>query len=339
MLAAVYRGAHTIAVEERPLPAIGPDQVLIEVSHCGICGSDLHTLYEDWGVPGSVAGHEYSGVIVEVGGRVSGWHLGDRVVGGPAAGCGTCRPCRTGRTHLCAGRARPGFDSYVGAFAGYKALDADRLYRVPEGLDLRTAALTEPVAVALRGIRKASLEPDDRVLVTGAGPIGLLTVAVLHAFGISRVTVSEPVLLRRERAGRLGAESVLEPGQLELPPMPTDRVAAPFQAAVECSGRNEAMEAALANLDVGGVLVLSGTGMRRPRFDPNRIILHELTVTGTVEYTPDDYHAALDLLASGRLPVDLLIEPEDQPLGRLEWVLGQLSRGELAAKVMVVPRA
>jgi threonine dehydrogenase-like Zn-dependent dehydrogenase len=79
--------------------------------------------------------------------------------------------------------------------------------------------------------------------------------------------------------------------------------------------------------------------MRRPRFDPNRIILHELTVTGTVEYTPDDYRAALELLESGRLPTDLLIEPEDQPLGRLEWVLGQLSRGEVAGKVMVVPRA
>lgn len=339
MLAAVYQGAHTISVEERPRPEVGPDQVLIEVSHCGICGSDLHILYEDWGVPGSIAGHEYSGVIVEVGETVEGWRPGDRVVGGPREGCGVCKRCTAGRPHLCDKRPRPGFATYVGAFAGFKSLDADCLYRVPDGLDLRTAALTEPVAVALRGVRKAHPEPDDRVLVTGAGPIGVLTVAVLNALGIRDVTVTEPAPRRRELAARLGVAAVLEPDQLELPQMPTDLVAAPFRFAIECSGRKEAMEAALANLTVGGTLVLSGTGMRRPRFDPNRIILQELTVTGTVEYTPDDYRAALDLLASGALPVDLLIEPEDQPLGRLEWALEQLSRGEVAGKVMVVPRA
>ncbi|HET6965472.1 MAG TPA: alcohol dehydrogenase catalytic domain-containing protein [Acidimicrobiales bacterium] len=339
MLAAVYKGEHTIAVEEVPVPEVGPDQVLLEISHCGVCGSDVHTLWEDWGTPGSVAGHEYSGVVVKVGKNVDGWRVGDRAVGGPRRGCGRCARCEEGRTNLCAGRPKVGLDPYFGAFAAYKTVDATCLYRVPDDLDLRTAALTEPMAVALHGIRKVQLSPGFRVLVTGAGPIGLLHVALLRAMGIEDVTVSEPSPVRQEAARRVGATTILEPDQLEVPTWPMELVAQPYQAAFDCSGNRAAMENALANLDVGGTLVLSGTGMRRPKFDPNRIILNELTITGTVEYTPDDYERSLDMLASGQLHTDLLIEPEDQPLSRLEWTLGCLSRGDLAGKVMVVPRA
>ena len=339
MPAAVYKGERTITVEDVPVPDVGPHQVLLQISHCGVCGSDVHTLYEDWGTPGSVAGHEYSGVVARLGESVEGWEIGDRAVGGPRRGCGRCPRCAVGRTNLCSGRPKVGLDPFVGAFAGYKAVDAACLYRIPEELDLRTAALTEPVAVALHGIRKVDLSPDHRVLVTGAGPIGVLHVAILRAMGVDDVTVSEPAPARRELARRVGARSVVEPDHLTQPTWPMELVEKPYQAAFDCSGNREAMENALANLDVAGTLVLSGTGMRRPRFDPNRIILNELTVTGTVEYTPDDYVASLDLLASGRLPTDMLIEPEDQPLSRLEWALGGLSRGEIAGKVMVVPRA
>ena len=99
------------------------------------------------------------------------------------------------------------------------------------------------------------------------------------------------------------------------------------------------MEAALCNLDLGATLVLSGTGMHRPKFDGNRIIINELTIAGTVEYTPDDYADSLELLASGQLPTDVLIEPEDRRLGSLEATLAQLSRGEIAGKVLVTPHA
>jgi (R,R)-butanediol dehydrogenase/meso-butanediol dehydrogenase/diacetyl reductase len=339
MLAAVYQGRRTIAVEERPVPPVRPHEVLLEVSHCGVCGTDLHMLYEDWGTPGSIAGHEYSGVVARIGSEVSGWAIGDRAVGGPRAGCGDCGRCAAGRPNLCARRPKFGVEPFVGAFAGYKVVDAACLYRVPDGLDLRTAALTEPVAVALHGIRRAAAPAGARVLVTGAGPIGILTVAILRTVGVGDITVSEPAPARRDLAEAVGATRVLTPDDLVGPAMPMDLVDEPFQAAFECSGRADAMEAALGQLDAGGTLALSGTGMKRPRFDPNRIIMNELNVTGTIEYTPGDYTDSLQLLASGRLPTDRVIEPEDQPLGRLEWVLGRLSRGELAGKVMVVPRA
>jgi (R,R)-butanediol dehydrogenase / meso-butanediol dehydrogenase / diacetyl reductase len=311
--------------------------VLLQVSHCGICGTDLHLMMEDWGTPGTIGGHEYSGVVAAVGGSVRGWAIGDRAVGGPRAGCGVCRLCRAGRSHLCAVVERPAVRS--GAYAGFKVVDADALFRIPDGLDLRTAALTEPVAVARRGAHRTGAKAGERVLVTGAGPIGLLTVAVLAARGVTDITVSEPNPKRRRLAEKVGASTTITPEELEVPTMTMDLVAEPYHYAFECSGRAEAMEAGLGNLDRGGKLVLSGTGMRRPRFDPNRLIVHELTVTGTVEYTQDDYRAAMDLLAEGRLPTDVLIEPEDLPLTRLQWGMEQLVAGELAGKVMVSPSA
>ena len=339
MPAAVYKGSRTVVVEDVPVPDPGPGQVLLRVSHCGICGSDLHLMMEDLGIPGSVGGHEYSGVVAEVGPAVQGWAVGDRAVGGPGPGCGRCTPCRAGRSNLCLERAHLGRMPSMGAFAPYKVVDAAALFRVPDALDLRTAALTEPVAVALRGVRRAGAGPGTRVLITGAGPIGVLTLAVLRAGGVDDITVSEPAPLRAELARRLGAATVVSPEDLAAPALPMELTAAPFQMAFECSGSAAAMEATLGQLDRAGTLVLSGTGMRRPRFDTNRIILNELVVTGTIEYTKEDYDMALELLAEARLPTAELTEPEDAPLSGVQRAMEQLAAGELAGKVLVAPDA
>jgi 2-desacetyl-2-hydroxyethyl bacteriochlorophyllide A dehydrogenase len=338
MRAAVYEGEGNVAVRSLPVPSPSSGEVLVEISHCGICGSDLHFVIEGWSAPGSVHGHEYSGVIVETGPAVAGWSVGDRVVGGPDRGCGGCGPCRSGRTNLCVHRSKPGMGTHQGAFATYKLLKADHLFRVPDGVDLRTAALTEPLAVALRGVRRSGVGPGARVLVTGGGPIGQLTVAVLRASGVDDVVVSEPAPTRQRLAEALGA-TVVEPSSLAEPSLPMDLVDAPFDAAIECSGRADAMTAALAQLDRGGVLVFSGTGMNRPKLEVLRVILNELLITGSFEYSRDDYDGALGLLADGRLPVDLLIEPVAVPLEGVQAAMERLAAGQLAAKVMVTPGA
>jgi len=339
MLAAVYQGARMVSVEQLPVPPVEEEQVLIQVSHCGICGSDLHFMVEGWARPGTVHGHEYSGVIVDVGAGVSSWAVGDRVVGGPSRGCGSCVPCRRGDTNLCLARERVGMSSYQGAFAGYKALDAGQVHRVPGGLDLRTAALAEPLAVALRGVRRSAIAPGGRALITGGGPIGLLTAAVLRANGVDDVTVSEPGDHRRALALDAGATTTVTPDALVEPALPMDVVDEPFDVAIECSGRADATEAALGQLGRGGRLVLSGTGLVRPRLDPHRIILNELVVTGSFEYDAADFEAAVALLAEGRLPTDRLIEPHDVSLSGMQDAMAQLVAGELAGKVMVVPSA
>jgi threonine dehydrogenase-like Zn-dependent dehydrogenase len=340
MPAAVFMGLRAVAVEDRPVPQPGPGEVLVEVSHCGICGSDLHFLVEWGGREGAIEGHEWSGTVAAVGEGVEGWRPGDRIVGGPSPRCGRCEYCLAHRPSLCAERGRVGADDdgWQGAFARYKRVRADQMLRVPDGLSLKHAALTEPLAVALHGITRAGgARPGTRWLVTGGGPIGYLSVAALRAAGVDDVVVSEPHEKRRLLCERLGARAV-HPDDLPQPAMPHDMVDEPFDAALECSGHREAMERALAQLKRGGTLVLVGAGIRAPRFDPNRILLNELVVTGSFVYDHDGFPRALELLASGRLPLDVLVEADDVPLdGLLDAALG-LHGGELAAKVMVVPR-
>ena len=339
MPAAVYQGKGAITVETVPVPAPGPGQVLVEISHCGICGSDLHMVLEGWGQPGHIGGHESSGRVVAVGEGVTRWEPGDAVVTGPSPKCGECDPCRAGRPSLCMKRTGPTEDhGWQGAFATYVCRDEGELYRIPPNLALRHAALTEPLAVALHGITLSGARPGERVLVTGAGPIGLLSIAALRALGIDDVTVSEPSPRRRRLALDVGATTAVTPDELVTPDFPTTLVDTPYHAVLECSGHPGAMESGLGHLVPMGRLVLVGAGMRRPRFDNNRILLNELVITGAYTYDADGYARALELLSTGRLPNDLLIEPADVSLDELLDAMHGLAAGELAAKVMVVPK-
>ena len=181
MPAAVYVGDGRLAVQELPVPVPGPDEVLVEVAQCGICGSDMHLVLEGYARPGTVLGHEWAGTVVDGGTAVSGWEPGARVVSNPTPGCGTCRPCRQGRPSVCLGRAAPDYLSFGGAFCRYLVVRAERLLRIPDTLSTRAAALTEPTAIAVHTVNLSRVTPGDRVLVTGGGPVGLLTVAVLRA--------------------------------------------------------------------------------------------------------------------------------------------------------------
>lgn len=340
MRAAVYLAPHKLEVQQRPVPTPGPTEVLLEVSHCGVCGTDLHVVLEGMGMPNSVGGHEYSGRIVALGAEVRDWSLGEPVVGGAEVGCGECDCCRAGRPSLCQAREGPGLagPESMGAFADYIKVDASRLLRVPAGLSMREAALTEPLAVALHSITVSRIQPGQRALVTGAGPVGLLAIAALRARGVDDVTVSEPRELRAELALAVGATARVQPDDLQSPPMPFTLVDDPFDAAFECSGNPRAMESALGQLRSMGTLVIVGTGMRRPKLDHNRILLNELIVTGAYNYDEGGFEAALELLASGALPTQHLIEPGDVPLPDILAAIEGLGRGDIGGKVMIVPK-
>jgi 2-desacetyl-2-hydroxyethyl bacteriochlorophyllide A dehydrogenase len=338
MQVAVYKKPRVLEIEERAVPALEPDEVLLEISHCGICGSDLHLVLEGMGRPGSVGGHEYSGRIVATGVGVSEWKLGDEVVGAGAPSCGTCAYCTAGRPSLCTARAEYGGGESLGAFAGYKKLHSNELIRIPAGVGIREAALAEPLAVAMHAVTVGAAAVGQRVLVTGAGPIGLLIIAVLAARGVEDITVSEPSEVRRAAAARVGARTLTLPEELDSPPMPFSVVDEPFDLALECSGNPRAMQSALGQLRRMGKLVLVGAGMHRPKFDHNRILMNELVVTGAYCYDANGFENALELLASGTLPTEHLIEPTDVPLVDLFGALEALERQELAGKVMIVPR-
>ncbi len=341
MPVAAYRRPGEVVVEERPVPSPGPGEVLVEVDHCGICGSDIHMLLEGWGdKPGLVAGHEWTGAIAAVGPGVTGWSVGEQVVGGSSPRCGECRRCREGKPSQCENREGSIVDGHDGAFARYVLVREVSLLRLPEGLAPRTAALAEPLAVALHGITRSGVQPGDSVMVIGAGPIGALSVAVLVQRGIGPVTVVEPGERRQQLARDLGADVVLHPSDLEkFAPWEPERISDhAAHVVLECSGKKEAMETGFHHLRRGGTLALVGAGIEHPTFDPNRFILNELHVVGSFVYDKGGFEAALYLLADPAFPADLLIEAEEVPLEGVGDALVGLAEGRYAGKVMVAPR-
>lgn len=338
MTAAVSRGPGQLDVVEVPTPRPAPDEVLLEVGHCGVCGTDLHMFLEGWAAPGSIGGHEYTGTVVDAGDDVERVDLGDLVVGGAPVPCG-CRFCAAGRTSLCLHRPIPGGPDFQGAFATYVTVAAASATKVPTGLDPRTATLTEPLAVVLHGITRAAASPGDRVLVTGAGPIGVLTVAALRAAGVTDITVSEPHAARREMAIAAGAGEALDPSRLPaVPAFPADVADGAFDAVIECSGRPAAMECGIGLAQRGARVVLVGTGLEPPTVDPMRLLLNEVELTGAFVYDDDGFDRALDLLMAGAIPVDLLVDADDTPLDRLLPTMQAMAAGDHPTKPMVSPR-
>ncbi len=340
MRAAVYHSPGVIEVEERPVPIPPRDHVLVEVEHCGICGSDLHLLLEGWiDNPGLIAGHEFSGVIVRLGEGVDGWSVGDRVVGGPSPRCGTCRRCVEKKPSQCENKSGSITDVHDGAFAGYTVVSAESLFAIPNNLSTREAALCEPLAVALHGITRSNVVPGDSAMVIGVGPIGAMTIAVLRSIGVDNVIAVEPGERRRELASAVGATVVLQPEELHEFPIwePESISEEAVDVVFECSGKKQAMEAGFSQLRRGGILVLLGPNIESPTFDLNRMILNELEVKGSFIYDFGGFEKALELLASGKIPNSLHVEPIEIPLDLISETLVGLSTGQFAGKVLVAP--
>ncbi len=336
MTAAVCVGDGRIAVEEVPVPDPRPGELLVQVAECGICGSDLHLVFDRYVRPGAILGHEWSGTVVSAEGAGPGWSGGERVVFNPTPGCGHCRPCRRGRPSVCLRRGSSDMRDMRGAFAQYVTVSAANALRIPDSLTTRAAALAEPTAIALHAVELADVETDDRVLITGGGPVGLIILAVLASRGVTDITVSEPVEARRQRAVAVGAAGTVLPEDL-VEPAPGGVASGSYAVAFECSGRARAGQAALGQLDYAGTLVFVGTGADPTPVNHNRMIILELEAVGAYNYSADGFQPALDLLDGGTLPVDLLIEAGDVPLGGVMDAMERLSRGEIPAKVLVNP--
>jgi (R,R)-butanediol dehydrogenase / meso-butanediol dehydrogenase / diacetyl reductase len=336
MPAAVYTGDGRMEVQELPVPEPGPGQVLVEISACGICGSDLHLVLEKFATPGDILGHEWSGTVVGSRGSDTGWEPGARIVSDTSPGCGRCRACLSRRPAVCLDRPPADFSRWNGAFCRYRAVDAGRLLRIPENLPSRLAALTEPTAIAIHAVNVSGARPGDRVLLTGAGPVGALILSVLKARGIDDLTVSEPSPTRRGHAERLGAREVVTPEELQ-PAQMGRTVERPYSVVFECSGHASAIESGLDQLDYAGTLVLVGTGTTTARINQNRMIILEQTITAAFNYDPEGFGPALELLAGGSLRTDLLVEEDDVNLDQIVPTMQRLASGEIAGKVLVRP--
>jgi (R,R)-butanediol dehydrogenase/meso-butanediol dehydrogenase/diacetyl reductase len=315
--------------------------VVVRVEYCGVCGTDLHTTLDGWAPAGTIGGHEWSGRVTAIGSSVTDVAVGDLVVGGPPW-CGTCEWCEKGRPALCvADPIRTTALGHGGAFAEFHLARAATVHRVPAGLDARTAALSEPLAVALHGLTNAAL-PDDlsgtRILVSGAGPLGLLVIAALVDRGAVDLTVSEPGQQRRLAALAAGATTTVAPEDLPLlPALPTLTSPDGFDVVLETSGQAVAVSTGLSLLRPTGRLVLLGTGAMSVKLDAIRILLNELVVTGAYCYDATGIDDALALLATGRLPIEALLSTQDYGLDEMLEMMRALRSGEISRKALVRP--
>ncbi len=218
MKVSVMTGIRKVVEEERPIPQIGEDEVLIKVMDCGVCGSDVH--YYEHGRIGDfvvenpmILGHECAGEIVEAGKNVKKVRVGDRVAVEPGYTCGKCEFCKKGLYNLCPDVVFLATPPYDGAFAEYIKYPADMVFKLPDNMDTVEGALIEPFCVGLHAVRQSEGKLGDSAVILGSGCIGLCTLLALHASGIRQVYVADMIPKRLEMAKKLGATEVIEAGK------------------------------------------------------------------------------------------------------------------------------
>jgi (R,R)-butanediol dehydrogenase / meso-butanediol dehydrogenase / diacetyl reductase len=320
MLGAVWYGPRDLRIEEVPEPEPGPDQVLIEVSRNGICGSDLHTYVgsntggASMHVPGVVLGHEFAGQVVGLGEGVDDLLIGAVVAVAPIEYCGTCWSCRHGHPNTCRSVALYGGyrQPLHGGLARRVAVSRRSAFVVPEALDSVAAALTEPVAVAVHAVRLAPRTLGSSVLILGAGPVGLAILASVRAAGASVIVVSEPSTRRRAAAEAFGATAVIDPtetnlGQATREVIGDDGVDLVF----DTTAVHHAFNAGLRALRPQGTMISVAGWQEQARVDMGIAMGKEANIRFTMTYEPEvDFPAAMALLAERTLDPHLLISDQ-----------------------------
>ncbi|MGH7687892.1 MAG: zinc-dependent alcohol dehydrogenase [Candidatus Dormibacteria bacterium] len=321
--------AHDLQVVDLPAPEATPGEVVLRVEGCGICGSDL-TAYKVGLFTGGVPGHELAGLIEGVGDGVNGWKAGDGVVVDPKLPCGVCDDCTAGASYRCAMALTAGIGFMRdGGFAERVAVPAHRLHRVPEALSLRDACVVEPLSVAIHGVEQAQLRQPGAAVVIGLGPIGLFTVAVLRARGMTPVIGVDPVEDRRGLALQLGASSVAAALH------EVRGLLAPAPAVFECSGRPELLHAAVELVAPGGVLVMLGVPFGEATVIPLMWVAREIRIAGSIASTEDDFRASIAMLAAD--PSLAQIVTRRIPLDQVGAAFDDLIAPSSGGKVVVDP--
>jgi threonine 3-dehydrogenase len=273
-----------LRLETVPAPEIGINDVLIRVRKTGICGTDLHIeSWDPWAArtikPPLIIGHEFVGQIVEVGSNVSDFKPGDLVSGEGHVTCGLCRHCMAGQRHLCAGTVGLGVQR-DGAFAEYVSLPMTNIWHHWPGVDEDVAAIFDPFGNAVHTALAFEVHGED-VLISGAGPIGLMAIAVVRHAGARFVVVSEPNAFRRGLAEQMGATVVADPTTRDLGDVQRELgMVEGFDVALEMSGNAGALRSAIANMAHGGRIAVLGIPTGEISLDVNTIVFNQLTLRG-----------------------------------------------------------
>lgn len=322
-----------LAIADVADPVAGSGDVVVSVSGCGVCGSDLHVT-SMLAAEGSILGHEIAGVIEDIGAGVDGWRIGASVAVRPIAGCGRCDQCERGRPDHCPSFKLLGYDR-AGGFAPFVSVDARELFALSAGIDPVQQPLVEPLAVARRAARRAGLRSSDRVAILGGGPIGLAVAAWARTLGVERLLVSEPSPLRRDLAAALGAIPA-DPTSAALGETVRAALGAAPTVVFECSGRAGLIQQAMELADVDARVVVVGICPSVDEFFPWTGISKELDVRFAIYYGREDFDETIAALDSHRLDAAAMVT-EEINLDALPARFARLVREPDAGKVIVRP--
>jgi len=313
MKAAVLTKPGHIEIQEMDIPTPGPDEALVRIRACGLCGSDVH--YYEHGKIGPyvvtkpiILGHEAAGEVVAVGSEVRNVAPGQRVTIEPGVTCGRCEYCKSGRYNLCPDVRFLATPPYDGAFCEYIAIRADFLYPVPDSMSYEKAALIEPLSVGLHAVNRGGLKTGETVVIMGMGPIGMMTLLAARAAGAGRIIGVDLEPFRLERALKIGADAVVnlreEDGLEAIRRLTGGRKA---DLAIETAGNGRAAQSALQAVRRGGRVVLVGLPQEEatPVSIPY-IVDNEIDIRGVFRYH-NTYPTGVAVMAAEGLDLDPII--------------------------------
>lgn len=303
MKAAVISKKNTIHLQEVDKPILEDGEALLKVKYCGICGSDLHVLHGQHPTAQFpvIPGHEFVGEIVEIKGKAGkGFEIGDMVVAQPFFSCGNCEPCAKGQDNVCENLQFMGVLT-DGGFAEYVKVLTRKMYKIPKELDLKVAALAEPIAVAVHDVRRSGLKVGETVLVIGGGPIGMLIAMVARNAGARKIVISEISDGRRKVAKKLNFITVnpLAKNFNETIMELTDGKG--FDVCFEVSGSKPGITTAIDVAKIGGTVMVVGMTSESYLVNLSLIFSKELTIQGVRIHSQYNFIGAVKLLESGDL--------------------------------------
>ena len=339
MKAAVFYGKEDLRIEELPVPTPGAGEVLLRVRACGICGTDVHIYHGDEGAAptpvGTVLGHEFAGEVVAIGEGVTDMQIGDRVCADPNELCGKCAYCLGGIGHYCTGMNGYG-TTKNGGFAEYCVIPRTQVYHIGKDTSFEMAAMTEPVACCLHGIDMCDIAAGDTVAVIGGGMIGLLMLQLAALRGAGKLILIEPIAEKREIARRLGADLCIDPLTEDVQTVLKQNNITRISTVIECVGRVNTMEMAIAIAGVHATVMLFGLTAPAEELTvrPFEIFQKELTIRASF-INPDTQARAWALIDGGRLDVSTPV-CACEPLERLPEILRNPAL-RAKGKVIILP--
>ncbi len=343
MKALVLEAYNQFVYKDAPVPKIGPEDVLIRVKACGICGSDVHGMDGSTGrrIPPLIMGHEAAGVIETLGDAVAGWSVGDRVTFDSTIYCGKCWHCRRGEINLCDDRrvlgVSPGEYRQHGAFAEYVAVPQHILYAMPDGLSFEHAATVEPLSIAVHAVGRAPITLDDSAVVVGCGMIGLLAVQALRAAGVGTLIAVDVDSMKLVLAQQFGADVVLRSDEQDVAAKVHDLThGRGADLSYEVVGIDATQKLAVQSLRKGGSCVLVGNREPTGELLFQHIVTREITVYGSCA-SRGEYPACLDMMACGAIDVAPLISAAAPLAEGAEWFQRLYDAKGPLMKVVLVP--